>query len=313
MSAQDIANSVQATAPDWGVFNFDTSFGIGTLAPTTSCCLSCFRTVNNCVCGSLESHLRAIQSPIVTSFLEKLTPRSAIKFDSPTVASPLKEPLFPYLHRTQHSLELKPWKFAEVMKEDVVEDQTLEKTEQEEPKKKAKRQSKVSSEPATTVNRTSKRWVQHEDVILCGLVMETYYRRHSLKPSQAEKQQADAKEESSESLVWSKIHEQYVTCCRRFTEITGRDCQGRSVRAIQKRWKISGKQADHVTPGGKKIPITKFHQQLWDFVYNEDNILTSSPAEYAELLQDKDRLIKYKSSAIGSEELEQKPKKRRRC
>ena len=59
-------------------------------------------------------------------------------------------------------------------------------------------------------------WTTTEEVVLTGVVMNQYFRRHSLKPTK-EEQTVAAREKTrgEESVVWSMIHAEYETACSR--------------------------------------------------------------------------------------------------
>ena len=54
----------------------------------------------------------------------------------------------------------------------------------------------------------TQRWPPIDEAFLTGIVMETYYRRHSLKPFRNEKK-VELRHAKGETVVWKGIHQRY--------------------------------------------------------------------------------------------------------
>ena len=131
--------------------------------------------------------------------------------------------------------------------------------------------------------RLSKRWSERENVILCGIVLDTYCSRHSLKPCNDEKRQARMKGMTAKTLIWNQIQKKYTTACKRIAIIVGQQVRKRTTKALQKRWKDLGKeQRDAYTRSNNYISMTKQRFQKWDVVYNRDNLLLGSEENFQE-------------------------------
>ena len=129
--------------------------------------------------------------------------------------------------------------------------------------------------------RLSKCWSERENVILCGIVLDTYCSRHSLKPCNDEKRQAKMKGMTAKTLIWNQIQKKYTTACKRIAIIVGQQVRGRTTKALQKRWKDLGKeQRDAYTRNNNYISMTKQRFQKWDVVYNRDNLLLGSEENF---------------------------------
>ena len=70
------------------------------------------------------------------------------------------------------------------------------------------------------LGRMCRRWSETDDVFLTGIVMDTYRRRHSLKPYRGEKGSKRAALRR-ETLVWQGIHQRYEVARKRYLMLTG--------------------------------------------------------------------------------------------
>lgn len=158
-------------------------------------------------------------------------------------------------------------------------------------KRRSKRKSlKVKREnfsgKAARCNLAYPRWCPKEDIFLHGIVLDTYGRRHSLKPFLKDSKQK--KSVHGETVVWNQVHNRYKIACRRYEALTGEVLGERTVRAIQKRWK----QGDHSNPDDlamdetgsyiSHMPSYKKYQREWDYKYNADDLLTCSEKRFRE-------------------------------
>lgn len=115
----------------------------------------------------------------------------------------------------------------------------------------------------------SMRWTQIEDIFLTGVVLDAYYRRHSLKPSIEEKRLAKEKGLGEDSVVWSKIHSKYKLVCDRHCIITGEQLPTRTAGALQKHWKETGRKRKVEVIDSSGMPLTKQYERIWDNEYND--------------------------------------------
>ena len=129
--------------------------------------------------------------------------------------------------------------------------------------------------------RFCSRWSERENIILCGIVLDTYYSRHSLKPCNYEKRQAKMNGIPVKTLIWSQIQNKYTTACKRIAIITGKEIVMRTTNALQKRWKDLGKE-QRETPirSNNCISMTKQRLKIWDDIYNCDNVLLGSEENF---------------------------------
>lgn len=133
---------------------------------------------------------------------------------------------------------------------------------------------------ASMVNRP--RWQRREDVFLVGVVLDTYYRRHSLKPTKDERENAIKNKLNINTLVWQIIHGKFEKACRRFQELTGKGSCPRTLRALQKRWKSKSKIICKEESEECLVPPTKRQEREWDAIYNRDFLLTCPEHIYQE-------------------------------
>ena len=131
------------------------------------------------------------------------------------------------------------------------------------------------------------RWSKIEDIFLTGVVLDAYFRRHSLKPSEDEKRHADTKgiSQTGNSLVWFKIHQKYETACERQKTLTGEIFSSRTSSALQKHWKEIGKKRKEELTNEMRVPKTKQYERIWDDKYNVDGILLGPESKFIEYLQ----------------------------
>ena len=113
-------------------------------------------------------------------------------------------------------------------------------------------------------------WKRAEEIILTGIVMDTYRRNHSLKPIQNLK----AKPAISHGCnkIWEGIHKRYKVALDRHKCFTGEELPRRSVVALQKRWKVEDKTMEtEVDDQGCfliLVPATKNKEMIWEQQFN---------------------------------------------
>ena len=133
------------------------------------------------------------------------------------------------------------------------------------------------------VGRMSRRWSELDDIFLTGIVMDTYRRRHSLKPYRGEK---GLKRSASkgETLVWQGIHQRYEVARRRYFMLTGRGLRPRSLKALQKRWKLTNRTRENAVDATgcflHHLPLSKKYEKQWEENYNYDNLLTCPEEQF---------------------------------
>lgn len=125
-----------------------------------------------------------------------------------------------------------------------------------------------------TEESSSNRWTEREDIFLTGIVLDFYYRRHSLKANAIEKQDAKQNRQSLETLVWTYIHKRYEVACGRYYRMTNEETSKRSAGALQKRWKSSNNSQSVTQQNLLSMPISKRHERIWDAIYNANYLLT---------------------------------------
>lgn len=181
--------------------------------------------------------------------------------------------------------------------------------------------STIATAATTESNRSTKtsvRWTEREDIFLAGIILDIYYRRHSLKPSKSEKNEAEREGLSGETLIWKRIQDRYHLACSRYQVVSGEVSAERSIRAMQKRWALAGtgscqaaeKEEIHKRVGfhspetptnfeelgatiplllnrkrKRNIPVTKIYEHIWEEMYNKDEILTCPAEEFNEFAQ----------------------------
>ena len=131
-------------------------------------------------------------------------------------------------------------------------------------------------------------WVDIDDIFLTGIVFDTYHRRHSLKPFDAEKDRARAASESVETIVWRHIHRRFEVARRRHEILTGEILASRTPGALQKRWKLKDKcKENKVDEFGcflVPVPLSKTYEKIWDEDYNVNQIYTCAEVKFLSLL-----------------------------
>ena len=144
---------------------------------------------------------------------------------------------------------------------------------------------------ASAPSKKSRRWTEAQDIILTGIVLDVYCQRHSLKPTRKEKTQANEDSAQSDRLVWREIKAYYDRATYRRFVLYGETYPPRSVEALQKRWKETGKENKKnyvIGPESKKRKrqpcLTKIYARIWDEDYNNGDILTCSSNEFAVML-----------------------------
>ena len=83
----------------------------------------------------------------------------------------------------------------------------------------------------------SRTWCEIDEAFLTGIVMDTYRRRHSLKPFLRETQCRSALMGSNNTLVWKGIKQRYDVARHRHKFLTGHVIVERTVKALQRRIK----------------------------------------------------------------------------
>ena len=137
---------------------------------------------------------------------------------------------------------------------------------------------------AASPTRQFNRWSETEKIFLTGVVLDVYYRRHSLKPSNDERRKAVQSGVSVKTLIWHEVQRKYLLACMRYGILTGEELPSRSARALQKHWKDTGKKEKHMSLKAKVDedyePKTKTRARIWDTVYNVENVLIGSEINF---------------------------------
>ena len=137
---------------------------------------------------------------------------------------------------------------------------------------------------ATSPTRQFNRWSETEKIFLTGVVLDVYFRRHSLKPSNEERRKAVQCGISVKTLVWHEVQRKYLLACMRYGMLTGEELPSRSARALQKHWKDTGKEGKHMSLKARVDedyePKTKTRARIWDTVYNRENVLIGSEINF---------------------------------
>lgn len=142
--------------------------------------------------------------------------------------------------------------------------------------------SNFEPEPELAAKRKfeSKRWFAREDIFLTASVMEVYYRRHSLKPNADEKRVAASDNIATDKIIWGKIKATYIQFCKRFETLTTKRTTERTMKALQRRWKITGKKEDFIDKDGVAMPLSKYYHRLFDKYFNHRNLLLCSKEHF---------------------------------
>ena len=121
--------------------------------------------------------------------------------------------------------------------------------------------------------------------------MDTYRRRHSLKPFRGEKQAEKARSNQVELCVWKGIHRRYDTARRRHQVLSGEELGPRTLRALQKRWKLTDKtkenQVDAYGCFLETVPLSARYERIWENYYNVGQLLTCPETDFSRYLQHK--------------------------
>lgn len=146
-------------------------------------------------------------------------------------------------------------------------------------------QTLVLSPPTGIVLKKTKKqrhWTLLDDALLTGVVMDTYTRRHSLRLGRREFT-CDRKAETS-NPVWKGIERRYNVARRRYNTLTGKTLTKRTVRALQKRWKVVDKSEENaVDPYGcflVAVSKSKKMEKLWETYLNKGKLLTCTELEF---------------------------------
>ena len=117
------------------------------------------------------------------------------------------------------------------------------------------------------------RWKAIDEIFLTGIVMDTYRRRHSLKPYFGE-----SRKERGETQVWKDIQQRFEVARRRHRILTGQTLTPRTALALQKRWKLVDRakenRRDEFGCFYLQVSSSKRKEMLWDTRYNVKNLLT---------------------------------------
>lgn len=192
----------------------------------------------------------------------------------------VQEPQSEYSIIRDLQLFIKPEKnFIKVEKEKS--DSSLKRRRQDDDVGKLEATNKVKISKVKRANR----WTLREDIFLTAVVLQMYYIRHSLKPSKKEKAEAIANGVPVDQIIWGAISRRYLEVCTRFEYLSGQLTPIRTLSALQKRWKVAGKEGDFELPSGTKIPLTKHYQQQWDKHYNLGNVLFCEEKDFQKLIE----------------------------
>ena len=125
-------------------------------------------------------------------------------------------------------------------------------------------------------------WTVKDDIFLTGITLDVYCLRHSLRPTEAERTEARNDGRLAGKLVWQEIHEKYQLATRRYFELYGHLGASRTMKALQKRWKDTGKYGEQQVKFSSGR-LTKHYSRLWDDKFNKNCILTGPEEKYQEL------------------------------
>lgn len=173
------------------------------------------------------------------------------------------------------------------------------KLEDEEETRSTPKSIEIEEEPGNEVEQSyfqskgSSRWMEREDVFLSGLVLDMYYRRHSLKPTWEEKKEARDKGISCEMLVWQGITTRYNVARQRFGELTGLQSPDRSIKSLQRHWKETGLKKYKQEEDFQIVPTSKIRERKWEGLYNFDNVLVCPNEYYEAFKNNQDNLAAY--------------------
>ena len=139
----------------------------------------------------------------------------------------------------------------------------------------------LSSLSSKSTPTALKRWTEREEIFLTGIVLDFYYRRHSLKPSIEQSAAAKKSGNKKDKLVWREIQQVYTRACERFDYLYGTQTSSRTPRALQKHWKEMGKrQKEAFERDEYDVPLTKQRERTFAEEYNVDYILTCSETSF---------------------------------
>lgn len=149
---------------------------------------------------------------------------------------------------------------------------------------------------SSTGGRGSKRWTEREEIFLSGIVMDVYYRRHSLKPTKAEKEEAKNAKLSCEMLVWQEIGRRYNLARERFEEIMKKSTAKRTVKSLQRHWKETGSKSKYNESVDieDELPLTKQREIRWDEEYNISFILSGTHEHFEQIKSNEAKVSEYK-------------------
>ena len=122
-------------------------------------------------------------------------------------------------------------------------------------------------------------WTPLENIFLTGIVMDEYYRRHSLKPTAQETASANG-----ERIIWQMIHRRYSVACSRHYRLTRQLLPARTLEALAKHWKETGRRSES-DQEQYTVPLSKTLEREWDFKYNAFYILSCPDNVFDHLLQ----------------------------
>ena len=160
-------------------------------------------------------------------------------------------------------------------------------------KKKRKREAMNFSSESAIFAKACNRWFEREDVFLSGIVMDIYYRRHSLKPTNDEKNQAKEKGVSYDMLVWQEISARYNVARERFKTLTGKMSPARSTKSLQRHWKETGLKRFARFVEQEGVPATKRREQCWDQFFNYKQVLSCDDSDFQKFIADESKVKRY--------------------
>ena len=126
------------------------------------------------------------------------------------------------------------------------------------------------------------RWTMKDDIFLTGIIMDVYCLRHSLRPTEAERNGARNDGRLAGRVVWREIHQKYQLANRRYFELYGHRGASRTLEALKQRWKNTGKHGEQQVKYSSGT-FTKHYSRLWDDKFNRNRILTGPEEEYQKL------------------------------
>ena len=113
------------------------------------------------------------------------------------------------------------------------------------------------------------KWRENVDgVILSGLVMEEFFRRHSLKPTTKELDAVPRGDPRSDKLVWRRITNRYERARLRVLQVYNIYVAPRTLCSLMKKWKESAPIKTR-----KGMWTTREQEDAWRYRWNRGDIL----------------------------------------